>query len=659
MSEQDHASNEMFQNDEDNSPFSKSGLTSLEQAVAGVDASMTSEANANLSPGAVAKSDSDSSLKPNSPLEFGDSDEDTSSILLYQDDNHKPTSTENESRVTRMLSPNSKARILILEAGKSSEGLANTSKKYIVYTIKVADPDNPSETIHTRRRYSDFCSLREILSRIFPLVIIPPLPPKNYSALNMLNGLVGTSQSNVVQLPSGNGSLTANSDGPILLETSSNTSPPYSYINSKYLNKGRLIEHRKRLLANFLNNCLLIPQIRRLDFFRKFLDPTANWSDEISLVTSQLPKSIYQLNPENGLKTDPLYSHLPIPPSSHPLGLPFLSAIRSKIFLTKTYFGLSTTPDSHLTTTDDSTRDSSLNGDRDSQSHQPVDGSHEESVDSSVVSKSHLDDINRKIVANFVGLSNDYMELGTFFNSFSLIVMNLLKAKSSEEHIDDSGKTDVVLDKIGLAFDNSFNAINGLINELETKYSEPLGEAVKYTSVFESTKRFKDKKDRQASVIDAEIKEKKKELADSLRAEMESSKTANGTIGHGLGNANTSHHASSNVPRGRFLPSMSSVKKFTKYVSDIMDQNPEFTRKQRISQLQERISMLEKCQVIMLHDISYISDELAKNSKEFRKNELKAMYNILLNYNAIIISWANKNIEIWEEIREEIDNSDF
>ncbi|KAM9916565.1 hypothetical protein OXX80_013574, partial [Metschnikowia pulcherrima] len=145
--------------------------------------------------------------------------------------------------------------------------------------------------------------------------------------------------------------------------------------------------------------------------------------------------------------------------------------------------------------------------------------------------------------------------------------------------------------RIGSAYDNSLNTINTLISELETKFSEPLGEAVKYTSVFESTRRFKAKKEKQSKLIDWELSEKKKELADGLRAEMEVSKIEKGIQTQSLNKSapyslSASHHpvaSEKQASKSRFLPGMGSMKKITKYVSDIMDQNPELTRKQRIT----------------------------------------------------------------------------
>lgn len=563
-------------------------------------------------------------------------DEVDESLLLYKGD-REPYNTvyiNYENRVSKLLNPETNASIQISEAGKSNEGMANSLKKYIVYTIKLINSDNSKEEIQTRRRYSDFESLRDVLTKVFPLLIIPPIPPKNYFTLNVLNGLVGANSS----------STGSNGNGTSAPENSHNglSGATYSYINSNHLNKNRLIEHRKRLLSNFLNNCLNIPQIRNLEFFAKFLDPSANWSDEIMLINSQLPKSVYQLNPENGLRTDPLYSDFPLPVSANPLGIPFLKNAKKITKTTNKLLGTGATAESPTT---------------EEEAGQP-NGTGNSEVQQ-VVRTSHLDDINKKIMDNFIGLSSDYVELGIVLNTFSLLWADWQKIKIGKNPEPDSIKPAVIFDKIGVAYDKSFITINALIGELETKFSEPLGEAVQYSAILQSVKKFQDKKLKQKDLLDAEVKEKKKELAELRKAELEATKMENAMNSQVL---RTTADGEVNPPstqkgaaKKRLFPNMNSIKRITKYMSDIMDQNPDLTRKQRVTQLQTKITTLEQCQNIMLEDISYITDELDKNFTLFHQQEFKSIYQILLSYNGIMISWAKKNIEIWEEIKEEIE----
>lgn len=622
--------------EEDNSPFPHQlGLASLIQSQ-GPD-KKDSKKNGKKPLNSSSK-DSD-----NPTDEAVDDDLDDESMLLYRSDREQFNTVhiDYESRVTKLLSPESNAKILISEAGKSNEGMANSLKKYVVYTIKLVSQDNPKEEIQTRRRYSDFESLRDILTRVYPLLLIPPIPPKNYFSLNVFNGLVGN----------GNGGANNNNHqavGPSDPPNDSSNTTSYTYINSKHLNKNKLVEHRKRLLSNFLNNCLSIPQVRNLEFFAKFLDPSANWTDEIELISSQLPKSIYQLNPENGLKTDEIYSNLPLPSTQPGLSFQFLKPLKNnRKFLTST-------TSRFLGTNQEANQDAQSNGAAEQESQA-------ESADARSISfkTSSLDNINKKIMENFIGMSNDYVELGSALNSFSLTLADSLKARDGKNSEEDDVKLDLVVDKIGVAFDRSYIAINALVSELETKFSEPLGEAVQYDNILGSVKKYQSRKLKQKELIDQEVQEKKKELSHLSRAN-----PANGENGNNIpkpvssNDAAQASNASGASPRNErlgYFPSMGSLKKITKYVTDIIDQNPEETKRNRIDYLQKKIVTLEKCQTIMLQDISFITDELETNTKRFQNRELKTIFQILLSYNSILMSWAKKTIEIWEEIKEEIE----
>lgn len=569
-----------------------------------------------------------------SGLERASDTEDQESLLFCPTDRetYNAVNINHESRVVKVLSSESLVEVQISEAGKSNEGMTNSLKKYIVYTIKLLKLDDNKEEIQTRRRYSDFESLRDILNRIFPLVVIPPIPPKNYFSFNVWNGLVGSngtsSPTNQESSHHENGSLPG-------------TLNAYSYINSKHLNKSRLIEHRKRLLANFLNNCLKIRQVRNLSFFAKFLDPTANWSDEVTLIQSQLPKLIYQLNPENGLNTEEIYASLPLPVSNNALGFSLLKA-NKLAQKTSRLLGNATSDIVHAATPareDDADRDDSISESANN-------------TDTQILRPSSLDDINKKIITNLMGLSNDYVDLGVALNLISLGVLEPSKSKiDKDSDLGDNTKLDFIFDKIGSAFDRSYLTLNSLMAELETKFSEPLGEAVQFTAVLNSVRKFQDRKSKQQVLVDNELKEKKKELADKMRIEIDFAKNP----------GSTQSNSSSGEPksRGGFMSKMAPLKKLSDYVSNMIDQTPELTRKERIGQLQKRIAVLEKCQKIMLEDIAYITCELDKNQENFKEKEFATILRILQSYHIVFISWAKKNMEIWEEIKEEIERTEF
>ncbi|KAI5965591.1 ATG20 [Candida pseudojiufengensis] len=588
------------------------------------------------------------------------------SMLLYKRDNNnkqdnntsngqheKPQMNKNESfnqvtmnfesRVTKMLQPKVKVKIQITEAGNSNEGMNNSSKKYIVYTIKLINLDSKNDEILTRRRYSDFESLRDLLTKIFPLIIIPPIPPKNYFDFSVFNGLTGNNGFGGVHSNNSDSNGSSPPSAAVIIPHNSSTT------TSSSSNKKQLIEHRKRLLTNFLNNCLEIKQIRSLEFFAKFLDPNANWSDEISLIQNQLPKSIYLSNPENGLKTDPIYLNLPNPSTKKTMS--FFKDNKKRI-TKKTNQLITNNPE------------------------QSESDTLKQKQNEKIIDTSGLDDVNKKIMSNFIGLSNDYAELGSVFNSFSLMFSETLMSRSDDIKLKSSENDDelnYLLDKIGQCFDRSYITINSLIGDLETKVSEPLGEAVQYTQILHYVTKYQSKKLKQKQMLINELKSKRKELDELIRVEEDAGKVENAIKNQHNGKSKKydlkpeqssppkstelSNPSSSSSTTSSSKFKLPSFKKITQYVTEIMDQNPQQTRKQKIQDLISKISIFEKCQDIMLADLSYIFDEIDKNLKEFHSKQLKLILEILIYYNKFMIEWAKKNVDLWESIREEISTS--
>lgn len=135
----------------------------------------------------------------------------------------QPRKTGYQSRVEQILSEDADLLITIVHAGKNQEGGGN----YITYTIRTGD-------LEVRRRYSDFYSLRQTLVNLHPTLIVPPIPEKHSMA-------------------------------------------DYAAKPTKAKEDEAIIDHRKRMLASFLNRCRKMQKIREDPTFAKFLDPHASW----------------------------------------------------------------------------------------------------------------------------------------------------------------------------------------------------------------------------------------------------------------------------------------------------------------------------------------------------------------------------------------------
>ncbi|RYC59524.1 hypothetical protein CHU98_g6696 [Xylaria longipes] len=151
-----------------------------------------------------------------------------------------------DSRIEQILYENPELPIIITDAGKSME----SGGKFIVYTIRTGD-------LEVRRRYSEFASLRDALTKLHPTLIIPPIPEKH-------------------------------------------TMADYAANPTNAKQDQQIIDLRKRMLAVFLNRC------RRMD------------QNEVlhSHPLSSIPKSILKAPPLDTANPTPAHAYLPVPSSS-------------------------------------------------------------------------------------------------------------------------------------------------------------------------------------------------------------------------------------------------------------------------------------------------------------------------------------------------------
>lgn len=79
----------------------------------------------------------------------------------------------------------------------SSERLVNSS--VIVYTIQLSLRDN-SISIIVKRRFSEFKSLRDNLLKLFPTLIVPPIPEKHSLFSYLINSINNSNEINIIEM---------------------------------------------------------------------------------------------------------------------------------------------------------------------------------------------------------------------------------------------------------------------------------------------------------------------------------------------------------------------------------------------------------------------------------------------------------------------------
>ncbi|OBZ87445.1 Sorting nexin-41 [Choanephora cucurbitarum] len=134
--------------------------------------------------------------------------------------------------------------IFITGAQKQSD--SPSGKAYFAYHIRIGD-------IETKRRYSEFESLRKAFTLLYPALIVPPIPEKH--------SLVD-----------------------------------YAALSTRVKDDLPMVEKRKRMLQTFLNRVAKHPELGREHVFHRFLESTTIWSDVLhSPPLSTLPKNPLQM----------------------------------------------------------------------------------------------------------------------------------------------------------------------------------------------------------------------------------------------------------------------------------------------------------------------------------------------------------------------------
>ncbi|KAF7964993.1 hypothetical protein HWV62_1166 [Athelia sp. TMB] len=185
----------------------------------------------------------------------------------------------------RWLHSGQDVEILITDAQKTS---VNSTSPYITYIIKAGNA-------HSHHRYSEFESLRSSLVKLYPTVIIPPIPSKN-------------------------------------------TIGDYAIKQTKAKEDAALIARRKRMLQTFLNRVARHPLISNEHVFHRFLDGEVSWTEVLhSPPLSQIPKNILKAPARNPADPDasPAYAALPNPSAAQPLRSPDQRFLDSEAFTNK------------------------------------------------------------------------------------------------------------------------------------------------------------------------------------------------------------------------------------------------------------------------------------------------------------------------------------
>ncbi|KGU12283.1 sorting nexin-41 [Candida albicans P87] len=301
----------------------------------------------------------------------------------------------------------------------NSEKLVNSS--VIVYTIELS---SPTTKIVVKRRYSEFKSLRDNLLKLFPTLIIPPIPEKH----SILSYLLNT-------------------------------------INHSH--EISIIEMRKRYFKMFLDDLIFQSdyKLKNCPLLHKFFDPNYElcWYNALNEPpVSLIPDNLLLANPINPADQNGLYSLLPIVN-----GFDFNSHIDNLSNLKKI--------NEDLYKLNDQVKLYELKGfEQDLEFSIPEELiQFEIKFHQTIKILTDLNKLNSKTTKNYKSMVDTLIDLGGNLNNFSLQVYQQKSGSNNE--------LSEAIEKFGSTMDQSFlNFESFILNQLVPQWQEPVDQLILY-----------------------------------------------------------------------------------------------------------------------------------------------------------------------------------
>lgn len=492
-------------------------------------------------------------------------------------------SNTNNIKINTVLPRNNKTvsqNIQILEANKVSEG---QGRAYVAYTIKYGEHI-------VRRRYSDFESLKNILGRLFPTSLIPPIPKKETIKTY---GKAITGNTNDFSLPT---------DDMDLIDLSS------SVINENIPSTdAKLIRHRIRMLTLFLEKVLRNEEINKTSIITDFLEPNnANWNEFVasSPTFSSLPKNILNCNPLDPTNTSRLYVSLPVPSSS-------------QLIIPKEVRSVATTPK------------------RAKEKFDLIDQEYRlyENILSSGIYKH-----NKRATKALYDLKSDYNEIKDVTASFVKNSQRDIGIQEQLVHISD-------------LYSDSGVLLEQLVSRLHYNVNEPLSETVGMAGSARELIKFRRLKYVQNDMIKKSLNSKQKQLA-KLTAHHSRFNHMDEAIDEAVTNSQQiSLQRPSTEPNsysGRLFSKFNKIATMVKDTVSYQEMDPKIQAKE----LKKEIEQLQKFYNVTEPDLRKITEIIQNHELPiFERDRVEEITRVMKNHAKYMRRYAEKNLELWKNLK--------
>lgn len=258
-------------------------------------------------------------------------------------------------------------------------------------------------------------------------------------------------------------------------------------------------------------------------------------------------------------------------------------------------------------------------------------------------------------------MANDYAELGAVYNGFSL---------------NESGAIANAIEKIGQAVDASYTETGQMVTSLEGDFAEPIQEHAQFAQIIKQVLKFRHMKHVQVEMIENSLNSRKENLDNLLRMEnearrLEEAMTRERTIGSNAINVDEMNNDTDDartlnettddnpyrvhIPPSTTVPTrpvrssnnwgngpMKVINAVGHTLQNIIDVNPEATRRNQIGISKDAMGVLQEALEITSTDLRAISTELQADLDRFQVEKIQDMRDMLIAYAKIHIRYCQK-----------------
>ncbi|EAU90095.1 sorting nexin-41 [Coprinopsis cinerea okayama7 len=481
----------------------------------------------------------------------------------------------------RYLHQNDDFEIRIVDAQKTS---VNSTSPYITYVIRTG-------TAEARHRYSEFESLRESLVKLYPTLIIPPIPSKQ-------------------------------------------TIGDYAIKQGKAKEDAGLISRRKRMLETFLNRLARHPILSNEHVFHRFLEGEVSWNEVLnSPPISNLPKNILKAPSHDPTDQTSLaaYSALPNPSAAHPLRRPDQRFLDSEAFTIK-FANHMMGPMEKVSrrvvkrwkdyAQDQADLGAVLNG---------FSLNENDELGAAIEKTGQAVDVGYVSTTKLLqDIEQNWQEPLQEYSQFASIIKKLL-AYRHQKHVQFEMTQDML--------DNKREQLEELEkSEREAKrLEEALGRGRASSNPLTSPTTPSEPGTAQASVEGSETHE----------SETASTRPSSTYI--------PPHPGSNPAKRRVRAPGMGFLNALSYSLHGMMDVDPETARRNSITKTRESISTLEDALHLAARDLKYSSSTIQADLDRFQRQKVADLREMGIAMAIAHRDWCKKNLEAWEEAKREIE----